>query len=97
MELFFEQLANGTVLGATYALIALGYTMVYGIIELINFAHADVFMFGSMIGMQIIVTTGVTADSGLLAKGGIIVVALVPVVLIVRTMGSSKHADVLPS
>ena len=44
---FLQQIENGIALGAIYALIALGYTMVYGIIELINFAHGDVFMWGS--------------------------------------------------
>jgi branched-chain amino acid transport system permease protein len=44
---FFQQLANGVVLGMLYALIALGYTMVYGIIQLINFAHGEIFMIGA--------------------------------------------------
>src|SRR5919112_1018022 len=65
---FFGQTTIGLTYGATIALIALGYTMVYGIIELINFAHADVFMFGSMVGMQIIVMSGVTGASGMGAK-----------------------------
>jgi len=47
---FFQHLVNGVSLGAIYALIALGYTMVYGVLKLINFAHGDVFMLGSMIG-----------------------------------------------
>ena len=47
MRQFFQQVVNGTVLGATYGLIALGYTMVYGIIQLINFAHGEIFMVGS--------------------------------------------------
>ena len=47
MDLFFGQLQNGVVLGALYALIALGYTMVYGIIQLINFAHGEIFMVGA--------------------------------------------------
>jgi branched-chain amino acid transport system permease protein len=46
MELFFQQLTNGVVLGATYGLVALGYTMVYGIVQLINFAHGEIFMLG---------------------------------------------------
>jgi branched-chain amino acid transport system permease protein len=46
-----QQTANALTLGAIYALIALGYTMVYGIIELINFAHGDVFMVGSFVGL----------------------------------------------
>jgi len=46
MDYFLQQLVNGVQLGTVYALIALGYTMVYGIIKLINFAHADIFMIG---------------------------------------------------
>ncbi|MCG0277254.1 MAG: branched-chain amino acid ABC transporter permease [Thermanaeromonas sp.] len=50
MERLLEQIINGLQLGFVYALIALGYTMVYGIIKLINFAHGDVFMIGAFIG-----------------------------------------------
>lgn len=50
MEQFLQQLINGISLGSIYALIALGYTMVYGIIKLINFAHCDVYMLGAYIG-----------------------------------------------
>jgi len=49
MEYVLQQLINGISVGSIYALIALGYTMVYGIIKLINFAHGDVFMFGAFI------------------------------------------------
>src|SRR5437762_1189152 len=49
----FQQLANGIVLGATYGLIALGYTMVYGIIQLINFAHGEIFMTGAFGGLAV--------------------------------------------
>lgn len=49
MELI-QQIVNGISLGSIYALIALGYTMVYGIVKLINFAHGDVFMVGAFIG-----------------------------------------------
>src|SRR6476659_8087730 len=49
MELV-QQIINGISLGSIYALIALGYTMVYGIVKLINFAHGDIFMIGSFIG-----------------------------------------------
>jgi branched-chain amino acid transport system permease protein len=48
---FLQQVVNGTVLGATYGLIALGYTMVYGIIQLINFAHGEIFMVGAFAGL----------------------------------------------
>ena len=47
---WIQQLVNGISLGSIYALIALGYTMVYGIIKLINFAHGEIFMIGSFIG-----------------------------------------------
>src|SRR5580698_7546678 len=50
MTEFLQQLINGLSLGAVYALIALGYTMVYGILRFINFAHSDVFMVGAFAG-----------------------------------------------
>ena len=50
MELLIQQLVNGLAVGSIYALIALGYTMVYGTIKLINFAHGDVYMMGAFIG-----------------------------------------------
>ena len=50
MDTFFQQLINGVSLGAIYALIALGYTMVYGVLRLINFAHGDVYMLGAFAG-----------------------------------------------
>lgn len=50
MEQLFQQIINGISLGSIYALIALGYTMVYGIIKLINFAHSDVYMLGAFVG-----------------------------------------------
>lgn len=49
-----QQLVNGLILGSVYALLALGYTMVYGIIKLINFAHGDLFMMGAFIGFYLI-------------------------------------------
>lgn len=53
MRQFVQQLVNGTVLGATYGLIALGYTMVYGVIQLINFAHGEIFMVGAFGGLSL--------------------------------------------
>jgi branched-chain amino acid transport system permease protein len=50
METFLQQLINGISQGSAYALIALGYTMVYGVLQLINFAHGDVYMFGAFMG-----------------------------------------------
>ena len=51
MEYFLQQLINGLTLGAVYGLIAIGYTMVYGIIGMINFAHGEIFMIGSFISL----------------------------------------------
>lgn len=53
MDQFLQQIVNGISLGSIYALIALGYTMVYGIIKLINFAHGDVYMVGAYIGFAV--------------------------------------------
>jgi branched-chain amino acid transport system permease protein len=53
MEIFLQQLINGLTLGSVYALVALGYTMVYGIVGLINFAHGDVVMIGAMVATTI--------------------------------------------
>src|SRR4029453_5583867 len=50
LENFLQQLLNGITWGGIYALIALGYTMVYGVLKLINFAHGDVYMVGAMVG-----------------------------------------------
>ncbi|MFD1441186.1 branched-chain amino acid ABC transporter permease [Lacticaseibacillus hegangensis] len=54
MQTFFQQLINGLSLGSIYALLALGYTMVYGIIKLINFAHGDIYMIGAFWGYYVI-------------------------------------------
>jgi len=53
MEQLFQQLINGISLGGIYALLALGYTMVYGIINLINFAHGDIYMVGAYVGFAL--------------------------------------------
>jgi branched-chain amino acid transport system permease protein len=62
METFIQQIINGLVLGSMYALVALGYTMVYGIINLINFAHGEVLMVGALTSWTVVT---VLADSGL--------------------------------
>ena len=49
MDIFLQQIVNGLTLGSVYAVVALGYTMVYGIIQLINFAHGEVVMIGAMV------------------------------------------------
>ena len=53
-DILLQQILNGLVLGSVYALVALGYTMVYGILQLINFAHGDVLMVGAMVGATVV-------------------------------------------
>jgi branched-chain amino acid transport system permease protein len=54
MEQLLEQLSNGLAVGSIYALIALGYTMVYGVLKLINFAHGDLFTYGAYLGLTLL-------------------------------------------
>lgn len=61
MDIFLQQLINGLVLGSVYALVALGYTMVYGILELINFAHGEITMMGGMVALAVIGALGLAA------------------------------------
>src|SRR5205085_11832094 len=63
MTLLLQEIIVGLTTGAIYALIALGYTMVYGIIELINFAHGDIFMIGTFVSISILGLLGITSSS----------------------------------
>lgn len=74
MDIFLQQLVNGLTLGSIYALVALGYTMVYGILELINFAHGEVVMVGALVAISTI--------NGLLGLGWPAPLALVAAVLL---------------
>jgi branched-chain amino acid transport system permease protein len=80
LEYFLQQLINGLTLGSIYGLIAIGYTMVYGIIGMINFAHGDVFMVGSMVSFIVLLVLGVTGGSGafmiILALALVVVIAM---------------------
>jgi branched-chain amino acid transport system permease protein len=82
VDTFLQQIVNGLTLGCVYAVVALGYTMVYGIIQLINFAHGEVVMIGCMVAFSVIVAL---AGSGLppLVIVGIGVMAAVPVCMAV--------------
>jgi branched-chain amino acid transport system permease protein len=66
---FWQYVMIGVVNGLLFALIALGYTMVYGIIELINFAHGDLFMLGSFLALQLAIWLGVAASGGDVSTG----------------------------
>ncbi len=82
MDIFLQQVVNGLTLGCVYAVVALGYTMVYGIIQLINFAHGEVVMIGCMVAFSVIVAL---AGSGMppLAIVGLGILAAVPVCMAV--------------
>jgi branched-chain amino acid transport system permease protein len=75
MDILLQQLINGVTVGSVYALVALGYTMVYGIIGLINFAHGDVVMVGAMVATTV-VTALVSADPGGLSPWLVIIASL---------------------
>jgi branched-chain amino acid transport system permease protein len=78
MELFFQQLINGLIQGSMYALVALGYTMVYGIVGLINFAHGDVVMIGAMVATSMVlklVAGDATLSTWLLLSAGLLAAA----------------------
>jgi branched-chain amino acid transport system permease protein len=64
MEHFFQQLTNGLAVGGIYALIALGYTMVYGVLKLINFAHGDLFTIGAYLGLTVLTSLSLTDRLG---------------------------------
>lgn len=81
MDIFIQQLINGITVGSVYALVALGYTMVYGIIGLINFAHGDVVMVGAMIATTVVVAL-IGGDAGAVSAWlavGLAVTLAVPV------------------
>ena len=80
MDIFLQQIINGLVLGSMYALVALGYTMVYGIIGLINFAHGDVVMVGAMIATSVVLAlVGHYGDVSVFVAVGAALVVSIPV------------------
>ncbi len=78
MDTFLQQIINGCVLGSMYALVALGYTMVYGIINLINFAHGEVLMVGALVSWTVLAAI---ADTGL--PGWLMLLLSMPVAIAV--------------
>lgn len=83
---FFSQLVNGLTVGGVYALIALGYTMVYGIIELINFAHGEIYMIGCFITVLV-----VTVLVGALPPVAALVVAVIAAMSVAAAYGYSME------
>ncbi|MBR0494921.1 MAG: branched-chain amino acid ABC transporter permease, partial [Treponema sp.] len=83
-SIFIQQFVNGLSLGSIYALIALGYTMVYGIVKLINFAHGDVMMIGAYAGYFVLTALGTTALGMSLAFVAAMVTCALLIILIER-------------
>ena len=83
MEEFFQQLTNGLAVGGIYALIALGYTMVYGILRLINFAHGDLFTLGAYLGLTLLIALGLEGKMGGLLVGGVLILMAMGLVAVV--------------
>src|SRR3954471_379762 len=79
MEVFVQQLINGITLGSIYGLIAIGYTMVFGIIGMVNFAHGDVFMVSAFVALiaLLILTTWLGMTSMVLALFIVMIVAMI--------------------
>src|SRR3970040_1324996 len=76
VDIFLQQFVNGIVLGSIYALVALGYTMVYGILGLINFAHGEVVMIGAMVALtviQLLIGSGIALPGPLFAALGLLI------------------------
>lgn len=80
MEQFFQQVTNGLAVGAIYALVALGYTMVYGVLKLINFAHGDLFTAGAYLGLTLVTGFAVLGRSGNLIGLGLLVLLVMVLV-----------------
>jgi branched-chain amino acid transport system permease protein len=77
MQTLLQQITNGLVLGSLYALIALGYTMVYGLLQLFNFAHGDLFMAGAYAALFVLTAAGAASVGPIIAVVGAILLAFV--------------------
>jgi branched-chain amino acid transport system permease protein len=86
-DLLLQQTINGLSLGAMYALLALGFTLVYGILELINFSHFNVFMVGSFIAMYVLQMFGLTGQDVILTGLPLVMVLLVTFVVTMVASG----------
>ena len=84
MEQFFQQLLNGLAVGGIYALVALGYTMVYGVLKLINFAHGDLFTIGAYLGLTLLASCNL---SGMLPLPLAVLAVFVMVALLAALIG----------
>jgi branched-chain amino acid transport system permease protein len=88
MEILLQQIINGLVVGSMYALVALGYTMVYGIINLINFAHGEVLMVGALVSWTVVT---VLADCGLPGWALLLLSLVVAIACVVAWHAELRH------
>jgi branched-chain amino acid transport system permease protein len=86
MEQFFQQFTNGLAVGGIYALVALGYTMVYGVLKLINFAHGDLFTAGAYLGLTLVTTFAMLGRKGSVLGIGVLILL---VMLLVAILGAA--------
>ena len=87
MAYFLQQLINGLTLGSIYGLIAIGYTMVYGIIGMINFAHGDVFMVGAFVALIAIIALGITAATPMVVLLAVLLLVLIAAMAMTAVWG----------
>lgn len=94
MELFFQQVFNGVMLGSTYAIVALGLTLVYGILQIPNFAHGHMYMLGGYVGFFIISFLGLAYWPSLALAAVILALAGIALeFLVFRPLGESAHQN----
>ena len=77
--MLLQQLANGVMLGSTYALVAIGYALVFGVLRVLHLAHGEVYMIGAFVGVQAVLLLGVGPFVALI--GGLIGAAVLGIVL----------------
>ncbi|MDP6085594.1 MAG: branched-chain amino acid ABC transporter permease [Nitrospinota bacterium] len=93
--MFFQQLINGLMLGASYSLVAIGYTLIFGVLGLLHFAHGEVFMMGAFIGLQIALLPGTNIYVALL--GAMIATAILGLIVdLVAVRPVSKDYPLAP-
>lgn len=85
-DIFFQQLLNGLIKGSLYAMIALGYTMVYGILGIINFSHGEVFMIGAMVAMSVATSLLAAGFSTIAALAVATIIAIIACMIVSFTI-----------
>jgi len=85
-NIFLQQIENGVTIGAVYALVALGYTLVYGIIELINFAHGDIFMWSTVVTLAIVQAMGLNSPLGGFELVGVLALLVIVGMIVSATL-----------